>query len=146
MDAPEQYGYWLESARSELDAAEALNDSGRWLCAAFTCQQAVEKLAEGLYILYAYDNVLRLHFINLIIRKQEDRLPRPVSAERMDFFQNLSKYWIDSCCPDCGRKLISQAGRKEAGSLLAQTKEAFERLLKLYPLTEPAPSNHPKQS
>jgi HEPN domain-containing protein len=41
--------------------------SGRWFYTVFMCQQAIEKLIKGLYVLYVDDNVPRLHDINSIL-------------------------------------------------------------------------------
>jgi HEPN domain-containing protein len=52
MDAAEKYEYWLEIAQYDLDTAEAMLNSRRWFYVVFMCQQAVEKLVKGLYILF----------------------------------------------------------------------------------------------
>jgi HEPN domain-containing protein len=57
MDAQEKYAYWLDIAQYDLETANAMFDSGRWLYVVFMCQQALEKLAKGLYVLYIDDNI-----------------------------------------------------------------------------------------
>jgi hypothetical protein len=94
MTAEEKFEFWFEYAQNDLDTAEAMFKSGRWMyvyirvvqklqflnnfrlktvkCLAFcktwertirfsnksiTCQQALEKLVKGLYLLYVDDNI-----------------------------------------------------------------------------------------
>ncbi len=47
MDEREKYEYWLEHARYDMKAAEAMLNAGMWVYAIFMCQQAIEKLVKG---------------------------------------------------------------------------------------------------
>ena len=67
MDAQEKYEYWLDIAQYDFDTAESMLKSGRWLYVVFMCQQAVEKLVKGLYVLYIDDNVPKTHNIRVLI-------------------------------------------------------------------------------
>jgi len=49
MDAKDKFGYWLDIAEYDLDTAEAMFLSGRWLYVVFMCQQAIEKLCKGTF-------------------------------------------------------------------------------------------------
>ena len=51
MNNIEKYDYWEDIANYDLDTAEAMFNSGRYLYVVFMCQQAVEKLVKGLYVL-----------------------------------------------------------------------------------------------
>ena len=52
MDSIEKYSYWEDIAVYDLGTAEAMLNSGRYLYVVFMCQQAVEKITKGLFILY----------------------------------------------------------------------------------------------
>jgi HEPN domain-containing protein len=52
------------------------------------CQQAIEKLVKGLYILYIDDNFPRIHEIQKLIRAFENKLSVPISEEQYKFFLN----------------------------------------------------------
>jgi HEPN domain-containing protein len=56
MDNQEKFEYWLDIAQYDLDSASDNFKVGRWLYVAFMCQQAIEKLVKGLYILYNNDD------------------------------------------------------------------------------------------
>ena len=61
MNQEEKYTYWLDAAEYDLQSAEAMYASGRWVYVVFMCQQAIEKLLKDLYVLYLDDNVPRIH-------------------------------------------------------------------------------------
>ncbi|MBQ4484172.1 MAG: HEPN domain-containing protein [Prevotella sp.] len=43
MTKDEQVQYWLDIADYDLDTAEAMHQTGRWLYVAFMCHQTIEK-------------------------------------------------------------------------------------------------------
>lgn len=43
MNSEEKYEYWLDIAKYDLETAEAMFDSGRYLYVVFMCQQSIEK-------------------------------------------------------------------------------------------------------
>ncbi|NJD04595.1 MAG: HEPN domain-containing protein [Ruminiclostridium sp.] len=47
LDNKEKYVYWEEYAQYDLDTAEVMFDTGRYLYSVFMCQQAVEKIVKG---------------------------------------------------------------------------------------------------
>ena len=131
MEAKEKYDYWLDIAQYDLDSADAMATSRRWLYTVFMCQQAIEKLIKGLYIIYVDDDIPRIHNINAIIGKFEEKLPLPVSEENKELFRKLSMYYISNRYPDYLAKLSGQIKETEATEILRQTKEVFKWLLTL---------------
>ena len=49
MTLEEKYAHWKSYAERDLDAAEAMFETGRWFYVVFMCQQATEKLAKGIF-------------------------------------------------------------------------------------------------
>ena len=47
MTAQEKYDHWLDIARYDLETADTMLSSGRWLYVVFMCQQAVENLQKA---------------------------------------------------------------------------------------------------
>lgn len=90
MDSREKFDYWLDTAQYDLATAEAMLTGGRWLYVVFMCQQAVEKLVKGLYVLHVGDNVPRTHNIRVLLEKFEEKLPDPVKDEYYDLFEDLT--------------------------------------------------------
>ena len=133
METNEKYEYWLDIARYDLETAEAMLASKRWLYVVFMCQQAIEKLAKGLYTVYIDDNIPRIHNIISVIERFEDKLPEPVSEEYRHLFDKLSAFYLNNRYPDFISKLSIQIKETEAKDILTGTKEAFAWLLTLKP-------------
>jgi HEPN domain-containing protein len=133
MDAQEKFDYWLDIAQYDLETADAMFTSGRWLYVAFMCEQAVEKLVKGLYVLYVDDNVPKIHTIRQIIKKYESKLPIPVGDDYYKLFDKLTAFYIEGRYADYKQKLSTLIDKREAKNMLAQTKEVFAWLLTLRP-------------
>jgi len=133
MDSLEKYEYWLDTAQYDLETANAMLTNGRWLYVVFMCQQALEKLAKGLYVLYIDDNIPRIHSIRQIIRAFEDKLPEAVTEKRYRLFDYLTAFYIEGRYTDYKTKLSAKLNEQEAKAMLAQAKEVFSWLLTLKP-------------
>jgi HEPN domain-containing protein len=133
MTDEQKYEYWLDIAEYDLGTAEAMLKGGRWLYVLFMCQQAVEKLVKGLYILYVDDNVPRTHNIRVLVEAFESKLPLGVPQDRYNYFDNLTQYYLNNRYPEYISKLSSQVKESEANSILSKTKEVFAWLLTLKP-------------
>jgi HEPN domain-containing protein len=129
MDAQEKFEYWLDIAQYDLDVADSMLVSKRWLYVVFMCQQAIEKLIKGLYQLYRGDDIPHIHNINAIISRFEDTLPFVVSEEHTELFRKLTMYYINNRYPDYLAKLSEQITEAEAREVFAKTKEVFSWLL-----------------
>jgi HEPN domain-containing protein len=133
MSSQEKFEYWLDIAQYDLQTAEAMLVSGRWLYVAFMCQQAVEKLVKGLYILYLDDNVPRIHSIGTIIERFEKKLPVEIPLETTKLFDDLSICYLNDRYPEYRNQLSSKIKESEAKAIYYKTKEAFAWLLTLKP-------------
>ena len=107
--------------------------SGRWLYVVFMCQQAVEKLVKGLYVLYVDDNVPKTHNIRVLIEKFENLLPEAVTDDRYDLFEDLTIHYLNGRYADYKQKMSERLDEQAATSFYNQTKEVFAWLLTLKP-------------
>ena len=133
MDVTDKYEYWFDIAEYDLKTAEAMSESMRWLYVVFMCQQAIEKLAKALYVLYIDDNVPRIHSIRQIVDRYADQFSEDVSEARYTLFDRLTSFYLEGRYPDYLAKLSKLTDKKEAEDLLEQTKEAFAWLLTMKP-------------
>jgi HEPN domain-containing protein len=85
MNVEEKFKYWLDHAQYDVDTADVMYQGGRWLYVVFMCQQAIEKLCKGLYLLYIDDNIPRIHDISNLVRRFEDKLPETISEDNFYF-------------------------------------------------------------
>ena len=108
-------------------------NSGRWFYAVFMCQQAIEKLVKGLYILYLDDDVPRLHDINNVFDRFSDKLPESIAYDRIELFDTLSQFYLRSRYPDYTSALASVITGEIAGPIYEKSKEAYQWLLTMKP-------------
>jgi HEPN domain-containing protein len=133
MDLQEKFEYWLNIAKYDLETAEAMFVSGRWLYVVFMCQQAIEKLCKGLYLLFIDDDIPRIHDINSLLTKFADKLPVTIGDDKRRLFAKLSAFYLKNRYPEYKELLSASLNREEAQYILDNTKEAFTWLLKMKP-------------
>jgi len=132
----EKFQYWLNYAQNDLDSADFMFKSGRWFYTLFMCQQAIEKLVKGLYILYIDDNVPRIHDVNSIFEKFKDKLPEQLTEDRVKLFDTLSQFYLRSRYPDYTSALASVTTSETAQTVYEKSKEAFQWMLTMKPHIE----------
>jgi HEPN domain-containing protein len=133
MTQEEKFNHWLEHAQYDLETADAMYKSGRWAYVVFMCQQALEKLCKGLYLLYINDNIPRLHNITAVFSKFADKLSESLSDDTRSLFDRLSLYYLEARYPEYKNNLSDVTDEETASLLLQKTKEVFQWLLTLKP-------------
>ena len=135
MEQSEKYIYWEEAAKYDLETAKAMLVSGRYLYVVFMCQQAIEKLVKGLYVLYTGNEAKRTHNIwiifDAVFSKEEygslvtDEFFEQRVAENKLFFADLLYYYISERYPSYKQKVSEKVGEAKAKEVLTRTEEAF---------------------
>jgi len=134
MNDQEKYEYWIAYAQEDLRAAEAMLHAKRWIYVTFCCQQAIEKVVKGLYGLYLdFDSIPRVHNIARLVNDFVDKLPQPVTQEQSDFFDVLTRYYLNNRYPDYVEDLLEHTKGEHAKEVFAKAKEVFEWLQTLRP-------------
>lgn len=133
MTAEDKFEYWVDIAEYDLKTAEAMLETGRWLYVVFMCQQAIEKLCKGLYVLYEDDNVPRVHAISQILSKFKSKLKIPIVSEKFTFYNKLTSFYLEGRYPEYKDKLSKLLDQEEAKAILEKAKEEFAWLLTLRP-------------
>ena len=133
MDSSEKFEYWQDIAHYDLETAQAMFSTGRWLYVVFMCQQAIEKLCKGLYLLFIDDNIPRIHDINAILAKFEDKLPESIDKDKRLLFAKLSAFYLNNRYPEYKDRLSLSLNKEEAHNILDKSCEAFKWLLTLKP-------------
>lgn len=141
LNNTEKYLYWEDIAEYDLKTAEAMLESGRYLYVVFMCQQAVEKLVKGLYVLYKDEEPPRTHNIwnifDMIFDIDELMKLQPLELEEyFSFFDELLAYYISGRYPSYKNKLSKLVNEDKAIEILDKTKEVFIWLKSLRILKE----------
>lgn len=136
MNNEEKFNYWEDIAMYDLETAEAMLTSGRYLYVVFMCQQAVEKLVKGLFVLYKGEEPPRIHNIwNIFDRifdiDKFDENEKQVAEKYFSFFDELLAYYISERYPSYKQKLSQSITKEKATEVLVSTKEVFSWLKSL---------------
>ena len=136
MDNKQKYDYWEDVAEYDLVTAEAMLFSGRYLYVIFMCQQAIEKLVKGLFVLYKGEEPPRIHNIwNIFDRIFDiDKLGKEekiVAEKYFSFFDELLAYYISERYPSYKEKLSQSITKEKANEVLIKTKGVFSWLKSL---------------
>lgn len=136
MNSREKYDYWLEAAQYDLDSARVMMDGGRYMYVAFMSQQAVEKLAKGIYTLYTDNEPPMIHNIWNVLRqlKREVNLSEYIPINQFEedlqkyksFFAELLSYYISGRYPSFKEKISSTIDSNRAKRVLNNTEEVFQ--------------------
>ena len=134
MDSREKYLYWKDNANYDLETAEAMLNSGRYLYVAFMCQQSIEKLVKGIFVLHYNEEAPRTHNIwNILKPMLDDMKFNPELQNYLEqnkiFFADLAFFYISERYPSYKEHLSNRVNMESSKILLATTKEVFECLV-----------------
>ena len=125
MNNKEKYNHWLEIAQYDLDTANAMFDTGRYLYVAFICQQAIEKLTKGVYVYNFNKEAKYTHNINLVLSEIESIINLEEYSKYKAFFDRLTSYYISGRYDTYKQELLKKLNQDITQALLDKTKEAF---------------------
>jgi HEPN domain-containing protein len=105
----------------------------------------LKKLAKGIFALLKNDKIPRIHDIENIITRFEDKLTERISNEHSAVLAKLTGFYVDDRYPtNLGDKSVYD--KTIALHLISQAKEIFEWLLKSLPTEAPKQSEQSNQS
>lgn len=136
MDNQDKYIYWLDIAEYDMQTAESMFNSSRYVYVVFMCQQALEKLSKGLYNFYIDDNVPRVHNISFVLNSIVDTLDINIDEDTYKLFDKLAAYYIQGRYPLFKEKISQLVDEVEARDILEKSKEVFQWLKSLRKSTE----------
>lgn len=115
---------WIERAHYDLETAEAMLKSARYLYVAFACQQAVEK------------------YLKAIIQESTDTMPPFIhnlpallklttvsfTDNQNSFLMLLTQYYLNTRYVDVKQKLLETMNKEKAAECLKKTQEITQCL------------------
>jgi HEPN domain-containing protein len=118
---------WLNRARYDLETADAMFKTGRYLYVAFMCQQALEKVLKAI-IIEKGGEALRTH--NLIRLAELCGINSLMKDDDKNFLADLTPFVIESRYGDYKKRLSEIINKRTAAKYLKKTKEIFQCLKK----------------
>lgn len=115
---------WIDLAVYDLQTAEAMLASQRYLYVLFTCQQAVEKMLKALIVSVTGRFPRRTH--NLVQLAEDAELQ--LKDEQKRFMEKLGLYYIETRYPEEVNRLAGEIDREIAANIFSETKELISWL------------------
>ena len=135
MTAEEKYEKWLEAANEDMGTAEIMLRNGRYSYVAFMCEQAIEKLAKGVYVFTFDKEAPFTHNINIILKNIDAVIEDKRYKDCEVLFSHLTSYYIVGRYDVYKQQIAQSLDQSSSEELLDQTKEAFRWIQSLVKLS-----------
>ncbi|RLG67074.1 DNA-binding protein [archaeon] len=113
---------WLDSAQYDLETAEHMLTTGRYIYTIFMCHLALEKVLKAKVQEVTNKTPPRTHNLRYLVRLSGIELPE----EKLLFISKLSDISVPTRYPEDFDNLIQSYTREVADEYLKKTKEIFE--------------------
>lgn len=127
MTTEEKVQYWLDIAADDLDLAEFLCQSGRWLYSAFMCHQVIEKVLKAYWTATREDVPPYIHEHKRLA--ELCGLYARMSDEQRDFLQEIRPMNIEARYPDYKRSIAKTLGEDNTRQIIEQTNQMQQWIL-----------------
>lgn len=117
----EDVKYWVDIAKYDLDTAEAMLSSARYIYVLFMCQQALEKLLKAHVTKTTGSFPPRSHNLTRLVELSGLKL----NDEDQKFIERLNYYYLESRYPHERDKLARDVTKKVAEEYYKKSKEFF---------------------
>ena len=117
----EKIRYWMDIAEYDLEMAEAMLETGRYLYVGFMCHQAIEKILKAHYQLMKGKMPPKTH--NILFLLKEAALFDYLSDRQKAFMEMLLPMNIESRYPDYRDRLFKSLNREKCSEILRETRE-----------------------
>lgn len=111
--------YWLDIAEYDLETAQALMTSRRWLYVGFMCHQVVEKAIKAYWCSTKPEDPPYTH--NLLNLVQSSNLVREISDEQRLFIQRIMPLNIEARYPEYKERLLKQLSPQVCQQIIDDT-------------------------
>ncbi len=120
MNTAEKIEYWLGIADYDLDTAEAMYSTGRWLYVAFMCHQVIEKTLKAYWCATQEDEPPYIH--NHKRLADGCGLYSRMSMEQKDFLNTVTTYNIEARYPESKDALARKLDKEACLFIIDNTK------------------------
>jgi len=139
MTSDEQVQYWLDIADYDLDTAEAMHQTGRWLYVAFMCHQVIEKTLKAYWCATQSSEPPYTH--------SHQRLATgcgiydEMSDNQRDFLDIITNYNIEARYPEDKEELARTLTPQACRQIIDETKQMQQWIEEHLPATRPLSSS-----
>jgi HEPN domain-containing protein len=115
---------WFKQATYDIETAEAMFKTGRYIYTVFMRHLSVEKALKGLYTLYLKQIPTKTHNLLYLIEK----IKLEADEELYDFIFSLNRASVPTRYPDDLERMKKEYSRKITEDVLKKSKEALKWL------------------
>lgn len=119
--ATDKVAYWIDIANYDIDTAEAMYQTGRWLYVAFMCHQAIEKTLKAYWCgTQVEDPPYTHHHMRLA---EGCGIYDSMDDEQKDFLDTITNYNIEARYPQDKEELARTLTKQTCRNLIDETKQ-----------------------
>lgn len=137
--ATDKVAYWLDIADYDLDTAEAMYQTGRWLYVAFMCHQVIEKTLKAYWCGTQPDDPPYTH--NHKRLADGSGLYGLMTEEKKDFLNTITNYNIQARYPEDKDDLYNTLTPQACKEMIDETKLMTKWIKERLPETRPSDSS-----
>ena len=119
--ATDRVAYWIDIADYDLETAEAMCRTGRWLYVAFMCHQVIEKTLKAYWCGTQPDDPPYTHSHKRL--SDGCGLYDKMSIEQKDFLNTVTNYNIECRYPEDKQALARTLNPKTCRQIIDETKQ-----------------------
>ena len=120
MNKEERIDYWLSVADYDLETAEAMYSTGRWLYVAFMCHQVIEKTLKAYWCATHEEEPPYIHSHKRLAAGSG--LYDAMSEQQKDFLNTVSTYNIEARYPETKDALARRLDKEACRYIIDGTK------------------------
>ena len=124
MDKIKSSQEWSRQAEYDMDTAEAMLDSGRYIYCVFMCHLSIEKALKALYVKRLGKTPSKTH--NLVYLAQSTHVGMPEQTK--EFLEMLDDVSVPTRYPEELEKLIREYSKDRAKNILDRSRAALKWL------------------
>lgn len=112
--------YWIELSDYDLETAEAMLRTKRYLYVGFMCHQAIEKIFKAYFVLLKSESALYSHSLSYLAKKGE--FYELFSETQKDFIDQVEPLNIEARYPSHKDRLLKSLTDAKCTEILSNTK------------------------
>src|SRR5690554_21071 len=115
--------YWVDIANYDLETAEAMLKSKRYLYVGFMCHQAIEKMLKAIYSYKIQEMPPRIHNLARLVKLT--KMDNEISEELLNIIHELNPLNIATRYPDQELEVLKDLDYNYSSELLDKTRRLF---------------------
>lgn len=138
--ATDRVAYWLDIAAYDIETAEAMYQTKRWLYVAFMCHQAIEKTLKAYWCGTREDDSPYTH--NHMRLAEGCGLYEKMSDDQKDLLDKVTNYNIEARYPEDKDDLYRRLSQQACRQIIDETKQLIQWIQEeLSAVTKPSNSS-----